>query len=313
MTRKLLIAATALLASAGLLVASASAGPTVRGTDAKGDGPLQVMSRENVPFAGRVTAATRSVAKPAHGLSESERPRAVQRSRTEKVSPALTASLQAAGSDDGVDVLVTTSVDPAQLMTAMAGVKVTQTWHRALTGFAAHVTAAQVEALKAMPEVERIEADQEVHTQLDSATRWTGATKARDDFGLTGDGDGYPYRYSTRDVVIAVVDTGIDSNHKDLKGKVVGWKDFVDDQASPYDDNGHGTHVSGIAAGAGQANRNMKGVAPGAALVGVKVLDANGSGSFSNVIGGIDWVVEHKDQYNIKVMKTNLAQLLPFA
>ncbi|HWI63223.1 MAG TPA: S8 family serine peptidase [Symbiobacteriaceae bacterium] len=104
---------------------------------------------------------------------------------------------------------------------------------------------------------------------------------------------------------------GIDANHKDLQGKVIGWRDFVNDETEPYDDNGHGTHVAGIAAGAGVASPTMKGMAPGAALVGVKVLDGDGSGSFSAVIAGVEWVIENRDRYNIRVMKTELGQVLP--
>ncbi|NJE54650.1 S8 family serine peptidase [Thermococcus sp. 21S9] len=113
--------------------------------------------------------------------------------------------------------------------------------------------------------------------------------------------------YDGSGVVVAVIDTGIDGSHPDLQGKVIGWKDFVNNKTTPYDDNGHGTHVAGIIASTGAAsNGQYKGVAPGAKLVGVKVLGADGSGSISTIIAGVDWVIQHKDEYNISVINLSL-------
>ncbi|WP_456444186.1 S8 family serine peptidase [Thermococcus sp.] len=113
--------------------------------------------------------------------------------------------------------------------------------------------------------------------------------------------------YDGSGVTVAVVDTGIDASHPDLQGKVIGWKDFVNNRTTPYDDNGHGTHVAGIIASTGAAsNGKYRGVAPGAKLVGVKVLNADGSGSVSTIIAGIDWVIQNKDKYNISVINLSL-------
>lgn len=132
-------------------------------------------------------------------------------------------------------------------------------------------------------------------------------------YDVTGDRDNLPYNYTTEDVVIAIVDTGIDAMHMDLNGtnnggtkKVIGWFDVVYGLSLPYDDNGHGTHVAGIAAGEGDDNPGMKGVAPGAALVGVKVLDQYGSGYISDVITGVNWVVGNKSNYGIRIMSLSL-------
>ena len=92
---------------------------------------------------------------------------------------------------------------------------------------------------------------------------------------------------------VAVVDTGIDAAHPDLAGRVVpGW-DFVDGDSTPQDGNGHGTHVSGIIAADAGNGIGVDSVAPGARIMPVRVLDANGSGSDANVAGGIDWATEH--------------------
>ncbi|WP_456366597.1 S8 family serine peptidase [Thermococcus sp.] len=113
--------------------------------------------------------------------------------------------------------------------------------------------------------------------------------------------------YNGSGITIAIIDTGIDASHPDLKGKVIGWKDFVNGRSSPYDDNGHGTHVSSIAAGTGAASGGKyKGMAPGAKLVGIKVLSGQGSGSVSDIIAGVDWAVQNKDKYNIRVINLSL-------
>jgi subtilisin family serine protease len=96
--------------------------------------------------------------------------------------------------------------------------------------------------------------------------------------------------YDGTGIRICVIDTGIDPNHCDFPpGKIVAWADFVNSQSTPYDDNGHGTHVASIAAGV----YTPKGVAPGASLMGCKVLTSAGSGSESTIISGIDWAVNN--------------------
>ncbi|MGE5590396.1 MAG: S8 family serine peptidase [Bacillota bacterium] len=180
-------------------------------------------------------------------------------------------------------------------------------WHDALEGMSALLTKGQIEALARMPMVMRIEEDLPVQAFLDTATRDFGTAKARTDFGVTGDMDGSPSTYSKNDIVIAVVDTGIDPAHQDLAGKVIGWKDYVSSKTSAYDDHGHGTHVSSIAAGTGAASGGTyAGVAPGAALVGVKVLNKQGSGTTTQIVNGVNWVVQNKATYNIRIMSMSL-------
>lgn len=127
--------------------------------------------------------------------------------------------------------------------------------------------------------------------------------KAKNDFSVDGNTDGLP-TYSKDDLVIAVIDTGIDPTHMDLdEGKVIGWVDFVRDKTEPYDDHGHGTHVASIGAGTGEGSSGTyTGVAPGAALVGVKVLDRRGSGTWEDCNAGIQWVIDNKDTYSIELM-----------
>lgn len=116
--------------------------------------------------------------------------------------------------------------------------------------------------------------------------------------------DAYP---STNpiDIDVAIIDTGIDLYHQDLnvvQGICTIGKGTASKYASKYgDDNGHGTHVAGIV-GALDNDRGVVGMAPGARLWPVKVLDANGSGSLSSVIAGVDWVTSHSGDIEVANM-----------
>lgn len=94
-------------------------------------------------------------------------------------------------------------------------------------------------------------------------------------------------------VTIAIVDTGVDLSHEDLAGKIVPGYDFVNNDSVPQDDNGHGTHVAGIAAAITNNSIGVAGVSWGARIMPVKVLDASGSGSVANVAAGIVWAAQN--------------------
>ncbi|MCU1449948.1 MAG: alkaline serine protease [Acidimicrobiales bacterium] len=96
---------------------------------------------------------------------------------------------------------------------------------------------------------------------------------------------------------IGIVDTGVDPGHKDIAGRVVAFANCVGGckDAAPFDDEGHGTHVSGTAAAANNG-AGISGVAPSAQLVVAKALDSSGSGSTADVNAGIHWVVDHGAQ-----------------
>jgi subtilisin family serine protease len=113
----------------------------------------------------------------------------------------------------------------------------------------------------------------------------------------------------TGPVKVAVIDTGIKTGHKDLQGQVVGGYDAINDtekDGSFEDDNGHGTHVAGTI-GAKYDGKGVVGVAPEVQLYGVKVLDANGSGSLSDVVRGIIWATNN----NIQVANMSLGTSQP--
>jgi len=166
-----------------------------------------------------------------------------------------------------------------------------------IPAMALDLSRADIFTLAGLGTVARIEYDAPVHAFMDTAAYWSGTTTAREQYALNGEG-----------VTVAVIDTGIDADHEAFGDRVVAFCDLVgdDQETAPYDDNGHGTHCAGIIAGAGDGNGANAGVAPAAELVGVKVLDSNGSGSMSTVIAGIEWCIENKDELGIDIISLSL-------
>jgi len=97
-------------------------------------------------------------------------------------------------------------------------------------------------------------------------------------------------------VTIAIVDTGVDFGHADLASKLVAGYDFVNNDSNPQDDNGHGTHVAGIAAASSNNGTGVAGVSWGARLMPVKVLDFAGRGTYSATADGVLWAMNHGAQ-----------------
>ncbi|MFF1375771.1 S8 family serine peptidase [Streptomyces sp. NPDC058308] len=139
-------------------------------------------------------------------------------------------------------------------------------------------------------DVDRVWLDGTRKATLDKSVKQIGADKAWD---AGHDGKG---------VRIAVLDTGVDSTHQDLKDQVVAEKNF---SASPdtKDRVGHGTHVASTAAGTGaRSGGKLKGVAPGAELLNGKVLDDDGLGDDSGIVAGMEWAAaEGADVVNLSL------------
>ncbi|MHB2018676.1 MAG: S8 family peptidase [Candidatus Xenobia bacterium] len=119
-----------------------------------------------------------------------------------------------------------------------------------------------------------------------------------------------PLPYTGKGVTIAILDTGI-TPHPDFKDRIVAFKDLATGERQLSDNVGHGTHVAGDAAGNGKmSGGQFHSLAPEASIAAVKVLDAEGSDNLSdtvdNMVGGLNWCVQNKDRYNIRVINMSL-------
>jgi len=176
-----------------------------------------------------------------------------------------------------------------------------------INGYTVNVPNGMLKMLAAHPSVFRIHFDRPA-AKFDARTSLTvGSAAINQAMGVTGAGVG-----------IAVIDSGITTWHDDLTSRsgelypygnqrVSAFVDFVNGALTPYDDNGHGTHVAGLIAGNGYDSNGQKGgVAPDASLVSLKVLDANGVGTISNVIAALEWVLANHATYNIRVVNLSV-------
>ncbi len=167
-------------------------------------------------------------------------------------------------------------------------------------GLVVEVPFTSIQQMSWSPYIKKIWHDNKVKTLLDIAVPTVGGYAAQDS-GLTG-----------KDMVAAIIDTGI-YPHLDLvypENRIIGWYDLINERNSPYDDNGHGTHIAGIIAGNGTISRGRyRGMAPEAKLVGIKVLDQDGSGNTSDVIAAIEWCIRNREKYNIKVINLSVGSI----
>ncbi|MGW2558920.1 S8 family peptidase [Streptomyces sp. NPDC001514] len=202
-------------------------------------------------------------------------------------------------------VSLNTGAEPAEVA-RQVGVKPRYTYNRAMRGFSATLTADQLAAVRLAPGVAAVEEDSKASAhrtdpaqRTDSARRTgtPGRAAAAASWGLDRSDqrklplDGrFGATTTGRGATVYIVDTGIDYGHSEFGGRAVFGFDAIGDGRRGQDCEGHGTHVAGTAGGA------TYGVAPQATLVSVRVLDCNGSGSWSGIIAGLDWVARNAQQ-----------------
>jgi major intracellular serine protease len=97
--------------------------------------------------------------------------------------------------------------------------------------------------------------------------------------------------YTGKDIKVAIIDTGCDLNHEDIKNNLLNGYNFINNTNYPEDDNGHGTHVAGIIA-ASNNSKGIVGVSPDAKIIPIKALDSQGNGNNSNIAKAIVWAVD---------------------
>lgn len=164
------------------------------------------------------------------------------------------------------------------------GGKVRYRYRSALLGFAATLPAAALEGIRRNPNVDYVESDGVASvTEVVSGTPSWGLDRI-DGRDLPLDGV-YSYQNTGAGVRVYIVDTGVNLTHPEYSGRVGSGWDFVDNDGDASDCHGHGTHVSGTVAG------TTVGVAKGATIIAVRVLGCTGSGPWSQVITGIDWLI----------------------
>ena len=186
----------------------------------------------------------------------------------------------------------------AQDHAARFGASVNHVYRFALRGYAASIPDARLAAVRADSRVAFVSADREVHAIAQSLP--TGIDRIDGDLSsqLSGNGSG-----SVSGLAVAVIDTG-SGPHTDLN--IAGGVNCSNGRPTNFSDgNGHGTHVAGTI-GAKDDGNGVVGVAPGVPIYSVRVLNNQGSGSWSSVACGIDWVTANATSKNIKVANMSL-------
>jgi serine protease AprX len=228
-----------------------------------------------------------------------------------KISPQLLALAQAKPKDDFAVIVRASSKVNNGHKAEHAAAAVTRAQGKVgrglsiVGGASALLTGAEVQALAKDPDVAYVSLDAVVTATFDPVDGAAlasspgilevGAPDVWRQLGVTGKGVG-----------VAILDSGI-APHPDLAGRIVAAVDFTNGRngalVPPADPGGHGTHVAGLVAGDGTASGGAyAGVAPGANLIDVRVIAASGSTSISTLIAGMQWVLAHRADYNIRVV-----------
>jgi subtilisin family serine protease len=188
-----------------------------------------------------------------------------------------------------------TGADAEEMMTGM-GVTPVYSYKSVLRGFAAALSPAKLEAVRATPGVASVEEDAQVSAVKPTpaadgkhvpATSWGLDRIDQRDLPLNGD---FAVSGAGRGTTAYILDTGIEYDHAEFEGRATYGFDAIGDGQRGLDCNGHGTHVSGTVAG------KTYGVAREANLVSVRVLDCEGTGTWSGILAGLDWVSSHARQ-----------------
>ena len=195
--------------------------------------------------------------------------------------------------DEPTSVIVSADAGMIDQIALRYGARVTKRVHG---GAVLAVTGGQLEGLAQDPDVAHLAGDVPVFRMAAELTGATGADQAWTGFadvaGVTGRGVG-----------VAVIDSGV-APQSPAHARVVFSKDFTLAPGSGQDAYGHGTHVAGSIAD--DASDGYPGMAPGANIINLRALGPDGSGNTSDVIEAIDWAIDHRAQFNIRIINLSL-------
>jgi subtilisin family serine protease len=175
-------------------------------------------------------------------------------------------------------------------------------YRAAIQGFAATIPAQALEGLRRNPNVEFIEADGLATISAGSQSNPPSWGLDRVDQQNLPLNNSYSYQNEGQNVEAYVLDTGIRYTHQEFAGgRAVSGRDFVDNDDLSQDCHGHGTHVAGTVGG------STTGIAKQVKLIGVRVLNCSGSGSYSGITAAVDWVTQQKQQRPTVPMVGNMS------
>lgn len=223
----------------------------------------------------------------------------MKKSISRKIDPVILNTVHASVDEPCRVILYAKEYEEFKPLLDSMGVKIS-TGIPMIQGYVVEIPASQIGKLAEHKNVRYIAADLDVKAQMRIASQVVRVDELHK-AGITG-----------KDVGIAILDTGI-YPHPDFtvpRSRIVAFLDIVNNRQAAYDDNGHGTFVSGVAAGNGYMSNGMyKGIAPDASIVSVKVMDAQGSGKSSDVLSALQWVADNHSRYNIKVVSLSLGTI----
>ena len=203
-----------------------------------------------------------------------------------------------AGDTDATSVIVAGSPEGIARIAARHGLRITKQLE---TGAVLEVPAGTLSAVANDSEVDSLSSNHLVVAHMAVTNQTIGADVVQQGGWAPGIGP-----LTGAGIGVAVIDSGV-ASMPELRGRIIASKDFTDERGLGLDQHGHGTHIAGIIAASG-ANRfdETRGVAPGANIISLKVLDDQGKGLAANVIAAIDWAVQNRARYNIRVINLSL-------
>jgi serine protease AprX len=215
-----------------------------------------------------------------------------------KLDESLTASVRK-GDSDWKRVIIQTTGEEVPAMAALLYTKgnIVGRVHPSINALTAIVPVGELEGLAKLASVKSISIDADVTAHQTATSTYT----LRATLGL-------PVQSPTANRIhVAVIDSGLEPG-REFDDRIARFYDFTQDGKSdtPTDPYGHGTHVAGLIAGEGDAQKQYRGVAPKARLIVLKVLDENGTGSTSDVISAIEFVTENRESLEVDVINLSL-------